>query len=169
MNRKRIRGVSLLCCHCVRNVAYYRAGWKNNNFISDDDFWKNTNSNFLDIAVLEWCKVFADRNGKHHWRRIVPKPDKFLPSLYTGIAISENEFKQQLLVVKTYRDKFVAHLDDERKMNIPQLQIVIDSTIFLYSQIRNEYQHVLSDAPNDLLSFYEQRYSDGQIAYNEST
>jgi hypothetical protein len=66
-----VRKLSLLCCHCVRNIAYYRMG-----FVTEDgtgnlkhasQFGATVNSNMLDIAVLEWCKlgdIIAVRAGQ---------------------------------------------------------------------------------------------------------
>lgn len=158
-----------MCCHCVRNVAYYLAGWADGGFVSDDDFWRNANSNFLDIAVLEWCKIFAHWNGKHHWRKVVPAPDDFHFALIQGIAITEEEFSKRRDETKTYRDKFVAHLDATRMMQIPTLGVLVDSSVFLYDLIRNEYQDFLVDAPDNLREFYEQRLEHGQRAYSSAT
>lgn len=161
----RVRGVGLLCCHCVRNIAYYRAGWLDGHFVSNDDFWRNTNSNFLDVAVLEWCKVFADWNGKPHWRKVVPAPADFLSALLEGIAITEETFNAHREETRTYRDKFVAHLDAERMMQIPRLEVILNSVVFLYDLIRNEYQQFLVDAPLNLRDFYEQRLEHGRGMY----
>lgn len=38
--------------------------------------------------------------------------------------------------MRTYRDKFVAHLDDDPKAKYPQLDIAIPSTKFLYTYMR---------------------------------
>lgn len=167
--RDRVRGVGLLCCHCVRNVAYYRAGWVDGQFISNDDFWRNANSNFLDIAVLEWCKLFADRNGKHHWKKVVPAPDNFLSALLQEIGITEGVYNAHCEETKTYRDKFVSHLDAERMMHIPRLDVVIDSTMFLYDLVKNEYQEYLPDAPQNLRAFYQERLEHGRLHYLNTT
>lgn len=52
-------------------MAYYRAGWKDKKLILGGNFWTGINGNCLDIAVLEWCKLFADRKDPHHWKKIV--------------------------------------------------------------------------------------------------
>ncbi|MEY6433597.1 hypothetical protein ABC977_14420 [Thioalkalicoccus limnaeus] len=167
--RDRVRGAGLLCCHCVRNSAYYRAGWRDGHFVSQLDFWRNANGNFIDIAVLEWCKLFADRNGKHHWRKVVPDPDGFLPGLFGSIGVSEEAFNSLCEETRTYRDKFIAHLDEGRLMHIPRLNVIIDSSIFLYGLIRTEYQQFLGDAPPDLRQFYEERLAEATGVYPNAT
>jgi len=166
---QRARRVAILCCHCVRNAAYYRAGWRRNSISVSEDFWVNANGNFLDLAVLEWCKLFTDRRGKHHWRKVVPDPNVFLPGLLKEIGVDEQEFQDRCKEIKTYRDKFVAHLDDKPKMQIPHLSMVIDSVIYLYSIVRDEFDAVLNDAPGNLRSFYRQRFAHAKSHYENAT
>jgi hypothetical protein len=60
MSRKdRLRRVALLCAHFTRNLAYYRAA-QDRIARTSPEFWRTVYSNFLDIAVLEWCKLFDD-------------------------------------------------------------------------------------------------------------
>lgn len=168
-SRKRVRRVGLLCCHCVRNIAYYRGGWTNGAFVSDEDFWINTNSNFIDIAVLEWCKLFADRNGKHHWKKVIPNLDEFRTNLYQATGVTEDEFLEQLRNTKKYRDKFVAHLDNDLRMNIPELDLLISSTQYLFREIRDAYPDYLADTPEELESFFEERLAYGKTIYPAAT
>ena len=162
---KRVRRAGLLCCHCVRNIAYYRAGWVNGSLVSPADFWKNTNSNFIDIAVLEWCKLFADPKGKHNWRKVVPDRDQFLENLYEVTGVTEGEFKAKRRETKKYRDKFVAHLDDDLRMYVPELDILLSSTQYLFDVIRMAFPDYLADAPEDLMGFYEESFVHGRTIY----
>ena len=166
---QRARRVAILCCHCARNAAYYRAGWQNKSITVSEDFWVGANGNFLDLAVLEWCKLFTEQRGKHHWRKIVPDPDAFLPGLLSKIKVNEHDFEEKCKEIKAYRDKFVAHLDDEPKMQIPHLSMVIDSVIYLYSIVKKEFSAVLNDAPENLRSFYRQRFAHAKSQYAQAT
>ncbi len=168
-SRNRVRRVGLLCCHCVRNIAYYRAGWNSGGFVSDEDFWKNANNNFIDIAVLEWCKLFADRNGKHHWKKVVQVPDELRSNLFQEIGVSEEQFLDQLRKTKKYRDKFVAHLDNDLRMHIPELDLLLASTQFLFKVIRNEYPDYLVEAPQELQSFFDEKLTYGKTIYPSAT
>ena len=159
---ERVRRVAKLCCHCARNTAYYRAGWERNELVTKVDFLINANTNALDIAVLEWCKLFTDCGGKQNWRTVVPEKDKFLPELYAQLKIDENCFEEHYLKMKTYRDKFLAHLDEEPKMDHPDLTITIDSVVFLYGILQNEYVELLSNTPTDLGQFYQERLAHGK-------
>lgn len=110
-----VRKLSLLCCHCVRNIAYYRVGFANEDGMGDlkepTQFGATVNSNMLDIAVLEWCKLFADRQARHHWKRVVRdehEQKRFLGAVLAATRVSLNERQRYLDDVRVYRDKFVA-------------------------------------------------------------
>jgi hypothetical protein len=57
----------------MRNLAFHRAGRdiEVQRKLLDrrhrqGGFWREAHGNFFDISVLDWCKMFADREGKHH-------------------------------------------------------------------------------------------------------
>ena len=66
MHGENFEGVTFLYAHWLRNIAFYRAGWDGTGVRVSREIWKSANSAFIDIAVLEWCKLFADHGGKHH-------------------------------------------------------------------------------------------------------
>ncbi|MGA7675969.1 MAG: hypothetical protein WCA78_13105 [Rhizomicrobium sp.] len=47
--------------------------------------------------------------------------------------MTQNEFDSFVMKMRSYRDRFVAHLDDERTMVIPELEATKTSISFLYS------------------------------------
>jgi len=59
--------------------------------------------------------------------------------MLADLGISENQFGVYLLTFKTYRDKFLAHLDDEKIMNIPVLDFATESIRYLCDHLRSEH------------------------------
>ena len=116
----------------------------------------NANSNFLDISVLEWCKLFGDRRGKHHWRKVVANQDAFLEALLIKLKITEQEFDAYIEEMRIYRDKFIAHLDTEKIMHPPKMRVARKSVSFLYDHLlSNEQQDdCFHDAPKKASKFY---------------
>jgi len=173
-----VRRLSLLCCHCVRNIAYYRIG-----FVSEDgtgslkqrsQFGATVNGDLLDIAVLEWCKLFADRSARHHWKRYVRTEldqKQFLAGLLETAGMSLEGWKRYLDQMRVYRDKFVAHLDDHQVMNIPVLDAALSSTFFLYRHVRatspdSTFKTLhLAHLPDDLTAYYDACCEEGRRAY----
>jgi hypothetical protein len=110
-------------------------GWSEGALVLQNDFWTTVNGNFMDICVLEWCKLFADQRGKHSWGKVVSDPIGFRQGLLRELAMSEREFLAYAGEVREYRDKFVAHLDSEEVMQPPVLDVVKKSVSYLYDFI----------------------------------
>jgi hypothetical protein len=155
MTRKdRLRRVALLCAHFTRNLAYYRAA-QHRITRSSPEFWRTVYSNFLDIAVLEWCKLFADRSGKHTWEKVLTDPASFKADLLRILAISGDELAAYIEKMRNYRDKFLAHLDDLPVMDIPFLDRA-HAAVELYYQHITEHEVAIGDLsrlPSDLAAY----------------
>jgi hypothetical protein len=147
-HRDRMRRVVLLCCAFARNVAFYRAAWTDqaqpllSKRHPEASFWRQVNGNFLDMAVLDWCKLFGDqkdtpyrRLGKHHWRRVVSDPEKFEARLLVQLNTNAEGIAALITKMRDYRDKFVAHLDDELTMYLPELDAAREAVTFYYRYI----------------------------------
>ncbi len=134
--RQRVRRALILCCHFLRNLAFYRAGWRGRVCIRKDQFWVTANGNFLDHCVLEWCKLFADeKRGKHFWRKVITDQEVFLDGLLRTLKFTEAEFASYVDEMRTYRDKFVAHLDLDEVMQIPRLRLAQKGVSYLHDYI----------------------------------
>src|SRR5437899_1372655 len=119
-----LRRVARLCCHCLKNIAYYKTGWRTSTHLfKEDQFWTIASNNFLDISVLEWCKLFGDTKSEYYWKKIVTEPLTFFDGLLRVLKVTEIDFSTYVDEVRTYRDKFVAHLDHKRVADIPKLEI----------------------------------------------
>jgi hypothetical protein len=164
----------LVCCHFLRNLAFYRTGWrydtdlKRRDHRTNDQFWVDANGNFLDICVLEWCKLFGEKNGKHRWSRIVADP-QFQQKLLQRLRITEDEFNAYITKMREYRDWFIAHLDDEREMHPPRMRIARKSVSFLYDHLRQveDKTNALHDLRQTAQQFYRFWFGQGRQAYFE--
>ena len=153
---QRLRRVLILCNHTVRNLAFYRSGWKEKQPVFEGDFGRTVNSNFLDVSVLEWCKLFADERDPHCWRNIATNPTDFESNLLQSLGHAPDEFSTFIRIARTYRDKFIAHLDNEETMRIPVLDPILRSVFFYYQHVlRNEAPELQLDAPSTL----DERYA----------
>lgn len=166
--RKRLRRVATLCCACIRNLAYYRAGWDRGNTVYNRtrNIERTINGNFLDMAVLEWCKLFFP-NEIHAWRKIVSDKDRFQSDLLKHLGIEQSEFDSLLAELRTYRNKFVAHLDSDETMRIPLMDVVKNSVIYYYGyllQVENDGT-TFDDGPSNLEAYYQQCNEEGRAFY----
>jgi hypothetical protein len=133
--RERRRRVVLLCCHFMRNLAYYRVGRPGEPRSRNRDFWVTVNGNFVDQCVLEWCKLLGDTRGDHHWKQLVSDHGRFERELLARLGMSPAEFEAYIDEMRKYRDKFVAHLDSLRTMDIPVLDAAKASVAFYHGYL----------------------------------
>jgi hypothetical protein len=96
-------------------------------------FWSQVSNNFLDVAVLEWCKLLGDDKDKHFWRNVVADPTAFEASLLVNLGMTESEFADFAKKMRRYRDKFVAHLDSEATIDTPHSTLRSPQTVFIMS------------------------------------
>jgi hypothetical protein len=181
-HRDRVRRATILCIHFLRNLAYYRAGWTVHVERSggsgelhrvlrrkESQFWRTVNGNCLDTCILEWCKLFAESNGKHNWRKVVADPTAFLPGMLAHLRITEAELGAYIDEMRHYRDKFVAHLDEVHVMDIPLLRISRRSVAYLYTNLvtaPQTKQHV-PDARFSAARYYLLFTNEGRHVYSQ--
>lgn len=134
--KERLRRTALVCAHFTRNLAYYRAGRNGDELRVPPDtdalLYVTINSNFLDIAVLEWLKLFF-ATQQHAWQNVVRDPAQFQAGLLAHLGCTEDELGAFVVEMRTYRDKFVAHLDALREMDIPMMEMA-KAAVFYYQR-----------------------------------
>ncbi len=136
--------------------------------IFEDQFWVNANGNFLDICVLEWCKLFADKKGQHHWEKAISDQTAFSTGLIRAVNQTQGEFDEYIAKMKKYRDKFIAHLDEENVMDIPALSVAHSSVAFLYDYLlaNEEEDNCFIDAPRTSSEVYYSFQAQGKEVYS---
>lgn len=130
LNNDTIKIIKYLHANCVRNYATSKAIHDNFINLNHSNFWRIAHNSALDIAVIEWCKLFGAYKESTH----------FTNSKERGI---QNLEKQILSVCKTtkadydllhtsllkYRDKSVAHIDKNNwQVNVPYLSKAVEHT-----------------------------------------
>ena len=178
MPRKdRLRRVVILCCSFARNLAYYRVAWseEHRHLLQPGNahlnFWLQVNGNFLEMCVLEWCKLFADKKGKHFWEKIVSDASTFEESLLRHLRLEMDEFEKKIKTMKFYRDKHIAHLDSERWMYAPKLDIPKKAVWFYHVHIVNHEAQPgdLEGLPQDLEKGYEETEQEAIAIYQRNS
>ena len=157
----------LLCSHFARNLAYYRAGHARLTK-SSPQFWISIDGNFIDIAVIEWCKLLGDRKGRHFWANVVGDPSRFEAAMLNHLGMKASQLSTYVEEVQKYRDKFLAHLDDLTIMDIPFLDTAHAAVEFYH---RHVVQHEaaaddLVGLPTDLADYYGHCFDEARAVYN---
>jgi hypothetical protein len=158
-----------LCYSFMRNLAFHRAGLQGEMqrqlfAPAHRQFWREVHGNFIDICVLDWCKLFAESKGKHHWRRVIDdkEHEHFKADLYRTLGVTVDQFAEVITEIKDYRDKFVAHLDDERTMRFPTLEVAKRSIVFLHARLGQPM------TTEQFEERYEQAFREAQSVYEEA-
>lgn len=163
---QRLRRIAKLCLHCIRNMAYYLQR-RESLLHQRENFWRTVDGNFIDMCVLEWCKLFADTRGKHYWQKVVTDENAFFQGLLSEVACTEDQFNNYIDTMKTYRDKFLAHLDDENTMNIPVLDKAKKSVFYLYKYLldNEEENDCFNDVPA-IADYFSNSSSEAETIFN---
>jgi len=122
------------------------------------------------MCVLEWCKLFADREGKHYWQNIVANTGDFRKSLLHHLGTDAAGFKDNVDIMLRYRDKFIAHLDSDPIMYVPALDAAKKAVWFYYAYVLEHEASEMSLAglPLDLDVGYEQTEEEARKVYQRA-
>ena len=121
-----------------------------------EPFWLSVIGNFVDIAVLEWCKLFGNRNGKYHWSKVLLSPETFRSDMLNQLGLEQERFDSMYLTVKRYRDEFVAHLEDVETTTVPNMNVPYVLAWSYYRQLRTDYPSLASikELPKDYGNYF---------------
>ncbi len=167
---ERVRRVALLCCHFTRNLAYFRAGWKELPLRKEGDFWITVVGNFIDVSVLEWSKLFVYHSDKHHWKQIVSDKKEFRSRLVKTLGITNADWSKSWHENKDYRDKFIAHLDSEHTMDVPDMTLPQRMVEFYFDDLRTycSSNSVLDGMPRDMSQYYTDCHNEALVVYKHN-
>lgn len=164
--RKKVRLSCSLCLSFVRNYALYLAAWNEDgaHFVGGpitqlvpESYLKhiaNVNvGNSIDIATLEWCKLFGNyKQEKLHWQKVVKSKENFKIQLLKHFNQDNSTWIAYHKSILDYRDKRVAHLDetDADRVFVPFFDKAL-SIVFMY------YDYLIDvESDNDTFEAHEQ-------------
>jgi hypothetical protein len=125
------------------------------------NFWRVVYGNLLDMAVIEWCKLFGSDNEDHqqlHWKNVFQDARAFRSGLYRHLGIDGKTFLTYWKLMKAYRDKHAAHLDFDkpRISHYPTFDYAIASSYYYYMQlIPGMRKRGIMRYPDDLKTYGE--------------
>jgi hypothetical protein len=167
----RLRRTAILCAACLRNIAFYRAGWKRTQRPRFKGLLHGTiNCNFIDIAVVEWCKLFGETKEQHHWSQVIIDRDNrrgFKRGLLDELGCTAGEWNTYREALLRYRHTFIAHLDSHRYMHIPSLDKALASVTYYHSFLfRQENDgRTYGILPANATEYYDFCYREGLMFY----
>lgn len=117
--------------------------------------------------MLEFCKLFAEKRGRHHWRKVVSDQTAFLTGLLPTLGMNETELNEYIQTFRFYRNKYLAHLDEETTGNFPDLGPGKDAVSYLYDYIleHEDEGDFFLDASATAADFYADRKEEAAEIY----
>jgi hypothetical protein len=111
----------------------------------------------LDIAVLEWCKVFGSRGEATHWCKHVADPDAFRAGLLQRLAVSEETWHAYWESIKAYRDEVVAHHESVSKVtHYPDFGYALQACFYYYEMLIKQLRAFrVLDYPDSLEDYFK--------------
>ncbi len=165
---QKLRRAQILCHSVARNIAYFRAGKRIATKDVDTNFMATIRSNAVDIAISDWCKLFADTKDLHCWENVADNKADFERRLLAHLGVDKDSYTAYKKQMRWHRDKFVAHLDSELTMYIPRLDHAKSSTLFYSKYLSQEASGVPPGSLHaDLPGYYRQCTEDATFAFNE--
>lgn len=105
------------------------------------NFWRLIYGGLLDLAVLEWTKIFGSNAEPSHWKGVVDDQVTFRKDLLAFVGISESEWEAYWKEMKGYRDEGVAHHSNCPSVTqYPVLDLALKSSYFYYSYLVPKYR-----------------------------
>lgn len=121
------------------------------------NFWRIIVGSQLDVAVLEWCKVFGSNKEASHWKQVVPKEEHatYKAGLLAILKYSEAQWTDYWEHMKAYRDNLVAHhIDGHNVGTYPDLTPALESAAYHYRYLLPRIRELDHTAyPEDLLTY----------------
>jgi len=130
MNNDIVTIIKFLHVNIVRNYATYTAIHNDFERLSQSNFWRITYNATLDIAVIDWCKLFGGYKETTHYRNCTERGiNDFAAQVLSVCKIIEPEYGSLHSSIIKYRDKAAVHIDlDDWRLDIPYLKKAIDVT-----------------------------------------
>jgi len=82
------------------------------------------------------------------------------------LKISQEDLDLTYKSFREYRDKFIAHLDSDEKMKIPEVSKGLNMVFFYYKEVKAMCE-AIADWPNSIENFYKEHYKNALMQYGK--
>jgi hypothetical protein len=99
-------------------------------------FWRMTFSNCLDMAVLEWCKLFGANAEHQHWSKVFSNKDEFRQHILKATGMNSGQWKKYWEELTAYRNEAVSHFfPDFKPPRYPDMEPALKSVFACYEYL----------------------------------
>jgi len=124
----------------VSQLTYHRAIRKTAPQLKQN-FWIYISNNHMEMAVLEWCKLFG-ANAEHlHWSKVFKDKDGFREHILNSVQMDKTQWCKYWTELTDYRNKRVSHFDpDFRPIRYPRLEPAFKAVVACYQYVLNKLE-----------------------------
>ena len=102
-------------------------------------FWIMTINNLMDMAAIEWSKVFGSYKDDTHWTNVIPKQDHDATreALLRRLKMTKDEWEEYRDSVIEYRDTMVVHHDLNATIQaFPRYDTALEAAVVMFDRLR---------------------------------
>ncbi len=125
------------------------------------NFWRIFHGDLLDMAVIDWCKLFGSDDEEHqktHWKNVMSDRDAFRAELFGALGIDAKAWGSYWSEMKNYRDQHAVHRDFSKSdvTHYPTLDFALQSSYVYYRYVIAELRKQgVTRYPDDLAKYGE--------------
>lgn len=133
-----VKDIYSLLYSFVYSVAVYKVLYSRRERFREmteeqSQIWTSISDNSIQMAVIDWCKVFGSYDERTHYKKINTQYiECFERAIIAGKGINLVDYTKSM---KTFRDTFIAHRDQKKKRKpIPYLNKALE-ICYLYERM----------------------------------
>lgn len=155
------------------SLAFHRATITNlNTPKSEEEYAAWVRTNFLDYAIARFACFFGSTGSNPtHWKNLVEEEHQvdFRAELLSKTSQSLEEWQNYRNLLLNFRDRYLAHLDDENQFVLPSLNQAHIAAKHYFDWLIERNSGLLINHPEferDLQQYYEAKLQLGESKYN---
>lgn len=146
-NKKKIsflvRAVEIARNFSIQRYCYLEA---EKNTVAKGRLFTTIRSNYFDIAVLDWMLLFGNRDDPHHFKKLITDSASFKRDLLLKLNFNESEWTTYRDELKKFRDKRVAHFEQNTDVIVPSLDKALVCVSEYYKALIEESNNIDANA-----------------------
>ncbi len=139
----------------LRNIAAHKSLFKYKDDFNKN-YWEVIFNNFLEIAFVDWYKLFISTNDASHWSNTVINKENFRCELLKYLSLSQPAWDEYTDSLQRYRDSVQVLSEQKGHAELyPDLSSVVIACYVYYGEIIKELRALKNnDHPDDIKEYY---------------
>lgn len=139
----------------LRNIAAHKSLFKYKDDFNKS-YWEAIFNNFLEIALIDWFKLFILTSDASHWSNTVKDKENFRYELLKYLSLSQQAWDEYAASLQRYRDSMPVLSGQKDNAELyPDLSSVVIACYAYYAELLKELNALKNyDYPVDIREYY---------------